>query len=131
MRRIFFVALLITSITSSCFSLPYSFSLYGKIKGIDSGTVVLSYWLLKENKFTQVSHESVIKEGFFKIIGKLDEPVMADLKINETGIEFYIEPSNLYLNIDINNPEKFKLKGSATHNDYILCFPNRMNWKIL
>lgn len=93
------------------------FILRGNINNDVSGSVILSYYSLSNNKWELVSYNSIIEDGHFQFKGILKEPVRANLKIGENEITLYIEPTKMELYIPKTNSDKFSLKGSKTQED--------------
>ena len=93
------------------------FILKGKIEGTVGNSAVLTYWTLSNNRWEQISHSSAVKNRHFQFKGTLKDPIRANLKIGETNIVLYIEPSKMELYIPKANSNKFILKGSKIQKD--------------
>jgi len=101
------------------YSASNQFVLKGKINGITFGDAELSYRILSNSKWEEITVKSTINQGAFLFKGFLIEPVEALLKINDIEEIIYIEPVNMKIYISKNKPDSFKFYGSKTHNEYI------------
>lgn len=90
------------------------FELNGTITGKDNGYVYLRYG----NGFYN-EDSCAIKNGTFSFKGMLSEPVLATISSNgESGINFYLDPSTMTINIKSPAFQEATITGSGTQNDY-------------
>jgi len=93
------------------------FVLNVKVDSILSGTAVLSFTTFIGNQFKKQEYTSEIKQGHFRFVGELKEPINAELKIDKIRVTLYIEPANMELYIPKTYPYKFVMKGSKVQED--------------
>jgi thiol-disulfide isomerase/thioredoxin len=93
-----------------------NFSLAGKIKGVSSGLIYLSY--------TSVRDSSAIKpDGNFYFKGKVTEPTSAYLTLKQEKADennyttFFIEPSAMTVSVVYNDFKEAKFTGSTTQKE--------------
>jgi Peroxiredoxin len=105
------------------------FRLNGRFSKKISRNVELTYFVLQNNKFERVVTNAKATNGRFIVSGKIDEPVRASLKIdNSEEIRFYIEPSAMSLYIPVENKKGFTLKGSTTHLENEILEKDNIVW---
>lgn len=105
------------------------FRLNGRFSQKVSGNVELTYVVIQNNKFERVVTNAKATNGKFTISGKIDEPVRASLKFNNSEeIWFYIEPSVMSLYIPVENKKGFTLKGSTTHLENEILEKDNIVW---
>jgi len=110
--------ILICSLAGCKKELPENmFSLEGKVLNFDSGTAILSYTIKSDKKWMRVKDTVTVGKGKFRISNKLTEPVLADLSIADTILQFFIEPGNMKMEFSKNNPFLFKLTGSKSETE--------------
>lgn len=121
MLRFLFFFLLICSLSGCNEELPdNAFSFNGKIKDIDTGTAILSYTIKSEREWKRVRDTVAITKGKFHFTNFLDEPVLADLSIQDTVLQFFIEPGRMNFEFSKKNPYTFRLTGSKSETDAAL-----------
>jgi thiol-disulfide isomerase/thioredoxin len=90
------------------------FQLNGTITGKDNGYVYLRYG----NGF-YIEDSCAIKNGAFSFTGMLSEPVLATISSNgESGIDFYLDPAKMTINIQSPAFQEATITGSASQNEY-------------
>jgi len=90
------------------------FQLDGTIAGKNNGYVYLRYG----NGF-YIEDSCAIKNGAFSFKGMLSEPVKATISANgETGYDFYLDPSQMTINVKSPAFDEATVTGSATQQDY-------------
>jgi len=90
------------------------FQLDGTITGKDNGYVYLRYG----NGF-YIEDSAAIKNGTFSFTGMLSEPVLATISSSgEGGINFYLDPATMTINIKSPAFQEATIKGSVTQNEY-------------
>lgn len=99
--------------------------LQGKIKGITTGSVELSYQICNNNKWDDIKKVAEIINGKFMIKGFIDEPIDAILKINDIETVLYVEPTRMVFFLDTAHPGNYTLKGSEVQNDFV-CLNNEL-----
>lgn len=117
-KRPFFILFVIfASLTGQA----QTFTIKGKIKGQDSGVLVL-YYPGEDGKTIQDS--AVIQKGLFEFTGRLTEPVMAsftnaknNLMDDQNRGSFFIEPGTLSLEVIAGDFKNLKLTGSRTQDE--------------
>ena len=114
-RGIFFLFIALN--TANAIYASNQFVLNGKMNGVVTGSAVLSYWTSIGNRSKALNYTSKINHGCFQFKEELQEPVRAQLKIGETEITLYLEPTVMELHIPKDHTEQFRLKGSKTQDD--------------
>ena len=90
------------------------FQLDGTVSGKDNGYIYLRYG----NGF-YIEDSCAIKNGTFSFKGMLSEPVLATISSNgESGINFYLDPATMTINIKSPAFQEATITGSATQNEY-------------
>jgi len=103
-----------------------SFTLQGKINGVKTGRIILSYESSKKYKW--INDTADIKDGKFVFKGKIIEPTSADLiaasepNLGRTGKELniasiYIEPGDMKVILTKDKFKELKMTGSKSQND--------------
>jgi hypothetical protein len=99
------------------------FVLKGKIKGLDSGKIVLFY----ASNNSWIHDTTKIKNGKFKFKGKIIEPTSAILnggdELNSAWI--YLDRSNMKIFLSKDCYKEFKMTGSKTESEYDLLCKNK------
>ncbi|MDR6784485.1 thiol-disulfide isomerase/thioredoxin [Pedobacter africanus] len=98
-----------------------TFVLAGKIKGMQSGRLRLSY----ESGGKYLLDSTLVKNGTFMFKGKISGPVMASIESSKAGMMmddpnrggFFIEPGNLSIEITAGDFKNLRLKGSKTQDE--------------
>lgn len=97
-----------------------SFSIDGLIEDInDSTEVYLSYIILNNGRLEEVSDTAYIENGKFYFKGIINELVAANLVFKDVDVPIYLEPTNIKLVIDKNNPYAYKLLGTSVEKENI------------
>lgn len=120
-----FILILLTFLPPKLFAQIrlHVFTLSGKIRGLDTGYVFLNYLKSDGNG---IYDSCYLNDGVFLFKGFITEPSKAFFTTsnlsgsNDTSnfIDFYIEPTNMTLNIDQNNFQNFTLIGSPSQDEY-------------
>ena len=96
------------------------FQLKGNLSGQSSGWLYL-YYSDSENKRIKDSCEIV--NGSFSLNGNINEPTMAYLQLKEekrnelNGVNVFIEPATMTINLQLNKFREAKLTGSKAQNE--------------
>ena len=102
-----------------------SFRLQGKINGLDRGKIYLNYRNLQQ---VNVLDSVVVINGLFSFSGKISEPTRAYLYSsakkqvdpeNANEIMFFIEPSEMMMQLEQGKFFQLKLAGSKTQDEWI------------
>lgn len=112
-KRLFTLCLSVGFICLTMAQEASNFTLNGKVKGQNSGQVVLSYMTSKGYRQDTVS----IVDGVFIFSGMITEPTKACL--NNSNVSFWIEPGKMGIEFDKNNPDSIKLIGSKTQDELL------------
>lgn len=105
------------------------FRLNGHFSKKISANIELTYSVFQNNKFERVVTNGKATNGRFTVSGKIDEPVRATLKFdNSEEIGLYIEPSVMSLYIPVENKKGFTLKGSTTHLENEILEKDNIVW---
>jgi len=116
MKKIFFFVMSAFFVANTVVAAD-RFVLNVKVDSILSGTAVLSFTTFIGNQFKKQEYTSEIKQGHFRFVGELKEPINAELKIDKIRVTLYIEPANMELYIPKTYPYKFVMKGSKVQED--------------
>jgi len=112
----FALLLLVGAILASCTGKKNSFTITGKITGIDSGTV----YLKKYEASDWVKLDSArLEKGSFTFKGKVVTPEMWFLSLKEKKEVFlpiFVENANISVDLIADSTEKSTVIGSATHD---------------
>ncbi len=101
------------------------FNISGKLSTNIDGLLYISYFD-KEEKF--ITDSLRVKDSIFNLSGNISGPTLAkinlinkNLKIsfNAYSNQIFLEPKNMFLNINLNKPYSIKLVGSKTECEYI------------
>jgi thiol-disulfide isomerase/thioredoxin len=112
---------LMTVISSAVFSQEKNFQLIGSIRGIDTGTIKLSCWLIGTSNKSFISQ---IKQGKFVLKGKINHPLKVNAIVNESYYSdaFFIEPGDQEIYFDgtskKNFSESIQVTGSIVNDEY-------------
>lgn len=120
MKKYMLTCLLLTGIITA-FAQQSTFVLQGKINGMQTGKLRLSYG--SGDSYLQDS--TLVKNGAFVFKGKIPEPVMAYIQGEKVDKmmdyasrgAFFIEPGNLSMEINADDFSNLKLKGSKTQDE--------------
>lgn len=97
-----------------------SFSIDGLIEDIsDSTEIYLSYIILNNGRWEEVSDTAYVENGKFYFKGVVNELVAAGLVFEDVDVPIYLEPTNIKLVIDKNNPYAYKLLGTSVEKENI------------
>jgi thiol-disulfide isomerase/thioredoxin len=122
MKKIFIAGLLVSGLLNTAIAQKQSnqFQLKGKLAGQSSGLLYL-YYSDAENKRIKDSCEIV--NGSFSFKGNINEPTMAYLQLKEekrnelNGVNVFIEPAPMTIDLQLNKFKEAKLAGSKTQNE--------------
>lgn len=90
------------------------FQLNGTITGKDNGYVYLRY-----GSGYYIEDSCAIKNGAFSFKGMLSEPVLATISGNgESGIDFYLDPVTMSINIKSPTFQEATITGSGTQDEH-------------
>lgn len=122
MKKIFLLSLLAIS-TSLCFSQSSkkwrgSYLLNGYLKNSSVKEVTLQYTADSKLGIISDTLTAAVANGKFSFSGFIDEPFLATLLINESQINFFIDPNIIDLTVEDDN-QTFDIKGSVTSNEYL------------
>ncbi len=103
-----------------------SFTLHGKINGVKTGRIILSYESSKKYKW--VNDTAEIKDGKFVFKGKITEPTSAELiavgepNLNRNDKELniasiYIEPADMNVSLTKDKFKELKMTGSKSQDE--------------
>jgi thiol-disulfide isomerase/thioredoxin len=125
MKYVFSISVIFFAISTYCSPVKTikPFLLKGKIAHQDSGIILLSY-LAMPNKF--VRDTVILKNGVFILKGNIEEPTRATIswqrdlsESNEANeVQLYIEPGQMFLQLEIGHFRNAKLIGSKTNYEY-------------
>lgn len=95
-----------------------SFTLIGKINGLDTGKIVLRFFPDSNSVFDTAR----ISNGEFIFKGTINEPLNAELDAGNDSnkTSFYIEPAVMKIFLTRNKFSEFKMSGSITQEEYEL-----------
>jgi len=113
----FALLLLIGTILVSCAGKKDSYTINGKIIGIDSGTV----YLQKYNVSEWVKIDSgTLQKGTFTFKGKIGLPEMwfVTVKDKQVFLPLFVENSDITVEVYADSVDKTNITGSATHDLY-------------
>ena len=113
----FALLLLIGATLASCAGKKDSFTISGKIIGIDTGTI----YLQKYNVSDWLKIDSAkLQKGLFTFKGKVDLPEMwfITVKDKQVFLPLFIENANMNVEIFADSVDKATITGSATHELY-------------
>ncbi|MGI8600488.1 MAG: thioredoxin-like domain-containing protein [Chitinophagaceae bacterium] len=116
---LFFVFLLFTIITTAQKKESH-FVLLGEIVGQKEGWINLSYI---DSEGTNVKDSTQIKNGKFKISGKIDHPTRVYLNSNlhadneDNATSFFLEPSTINIKLEANRFKERVVSGSKTEKE--------------
>jgi len=93
--------------------------LSGSIESIMNGKLV--YLKTQENKEIKVLDSTNIKNGKFKLQGKIDRPMVYGIYFEDLKdvIGVFMENDTIYIEAYKDSLLKSKIKGSKTHNEYL------------
>ncbi|MBK5720734.1 DUF4369 domain-containing protein [Dysgonomonas sp. Marseille-P4677] len=117
-NRVVFFSLLLIIVASCNKSVSDSFVLEGSIEGgktLDS--IYLNYYSLQNNEWYEICDTAKIIDGKFIFKGKLEGLTLAYLNFDSKGIELYIEPCSMKLNIDAKQPYTYGLSGTGVDKE--------------
>lgn len=90
---------------------------------LKDSTLVCNYYMVKDAEiWKEICDTAYVVNGEFEMKGNINELRSATLVINSTDrkeIEIYIEPAQINLLIDINQPFAKELSGTNIDNEYI------------
>ncbi len=115
--RKFALLLLIGAILASCAGKKDSYTISGKIIGIDSGLV----YLQKFNVSDWVKIDSAkLEKGLFTFKGKTEMPEMwfVTVKDKQVFLPVFVENSNISVEVYADSIDKANITGSLTHDLY-------------
>ena len=120
-KSLFFIVVLLLS-TTILHAQNNKFTLRGEIKGMTSGHLLFGY---TDNNEQYVQKNVPVKNGKFQLEGMISEPTNMSLRLDSTVrymddpnlTDFWIEASDMQLEIVVGKFKEFKLSGSKTNEE--------------
>lgn len=120
-KSLFFIVVLLLS-TTILHAQNSKFTLRGEIKGMTSGHLLFGY---TDNNEQYVQKNVPVKNGKFQLEGMISEPTNMSLRLDSTVrymddpnlTDFWIEASDMQLEIVVGKFKEFKLSGSKTNEE--------------
>ena len=120
-KSLFFIVVLLLS-TTILHAQNNKFTLRGEIKGMTSGHLLFGY---TDNNEQYVQKNVPVKNGKFQLEGTISEPTNMSLRLDSTVrymddpnlTDFWIEASDMQLEIVVGKFKEFKLSGSKTNEE--------------
>ena len=111
----FSILLLVGAILASCAGKKDSFTISGKIIGVDSGTVYLQKY---EAADWHKIDSAKLQKGTFTFKGKIGLPEMwfITVKDKQVFLPVFVETSNITVEVIADSVDKATIVGSATHD---------------
>lgn len=94
-----------------------NYLLSGLVEHMSSGKAVLTYENATKRSVKQEIKEAAISNGKFAFTDYIEEPILATLTIDEKEYTFYIDPTNVQIEINANGD--IEVKNSWTNNDKV------------
>lgn len=115
MRKILFNSIILFVGFSFCndvYATP--FLLNGAITNIkDQTTIYISYAKIENGVYLTVEDSANVIDGKFSFKGDIKDLTAVRLDFANRFIRIYIEPSQMYLYVDGNAPNRYKMVGTA------------------
>lgn len=109
------------SILSSFFTFAGGFNgpflLDGKVEGINTGVVKISYDVYLGDRWVKKTDTASLINGKFRFHGIIDEPKRCRLEVGPISTVFYIDANNMVINLFSNSPDSVWIVGSKTQMD--------------
>ena len=126
MKLILYISIIISLIGCSSVS-NNSFILEGVIEGAElSENIMLYYELHKNGEWLSIADTTIIRNGKFVFTGHIDELTAASLVYEEPNhsiavieVELYLEPTDMKLRINKNDPFAYILTGTKVERENI------------
>lgn len=117
LKKFYAICMIIYSTASFAQNWIGDFQLDGKVDSIESGTIILSYHYIANDKFDVHSDTTTIVDGTFHFQGTINEPVSGSLRINDAELPLFLEAAPMKIHFSPHNLEKYSLTGSLTDNE--------------
>lgn len=123
MKKIFIAIAAIGLLLSSCTSAD-QYRLTGKVKGMTEGKVYLSK--LQDHKLVKTDSTQLTESGFsFTGVTEFPEMYWIQLEGQRGSIQFFLENSEITIDVDVNSLKNAKISGSVNH-DLITSYDNKL-----
>ena len=93
---------------------PTGYTVTGNIKGLKSPYIYLE-WVIGE---TVHKDSAVVKNGHFRLAGKVDQPILVYLATKEKAGQFFLENANIRVSGNIDSLDNLRVTGSASQQTY-------------
>ena len=90
------------------------FTVTGYIRGLKAPYVYLE-WAIGDSVHKD---STAVKEGRFRITGKIDQPALVYLATKEKAAQFFLENSSIHVNGHIDSLDDLRVTGSASQRTY-------------
>jgi len=126
MKLILYISIIIS--LTGCSSVPNnSFILEGVIEGAELSENIMLYYDLHENgEWLRIADTAIIRNGKFVFTGHIDELTVASLVYEEPNhniavidVQLYLEPTDMKLRINKNDPFAYILTGTKVEKENI------------
>lgn len=113
------IAFFLNACTSENGESVHNYVILGKTSdSLNHKTAVLSF---QENKQFTPMDTAILQNGNFTFSGRLDRPVVANVRIENTknSLSFFMEKDSVFLNINSEDLSKSTVEGSELHSAYL------------